>query len=202
MEKGRWWNNRVVYQVYPISFNDSNGDGIGDIKGIIEKIDYFKFLGVGAIWLNPIYDSPNDDMGYDIRDYEKIQKIYGTNEDFKELLKKLHDNNIKLIMDLVVNHSSDEHKWFIESKKGKDNPYHDYYIWNSSDKNTRPSNLASFFTPSAWKYCDQAKQWYLHLFSEKQPDLNWENQNLRNDIFKMINNKWFFITLGVHGIPF
>ncbi len=192
----KWWKEAVVYQLYPRSFYDSNGDGIGDIRGIIEKIDYLCELGVDAIWLNPIYKSPNDDMGYDISDYQDIMTEFGTLSDFKELASKLKDNNIKLIMDMVVNHSSDEHAWFIESKESRDSNKRDYYIWVEGVKGTPPNNWASFFTPSAWKYDDKTEQYYLHLFSEKQPDLNWKNQELREQIYTMM--KWW-TGLGVDG---
>lgn len=194
--KGSWWKERFFYQIYPRSFQDSNGDGIGDLRGIIQRLDYLKWLGVGAVWLCPVYDSPNADMGYDIRDYEKIMEEFGTMEDFDELLEGLHQRDIKLIMDLVVNHSSDEHKWFIESRKDKTNPYRDYYIWRDGKDGHEPNNWSSFFTPSAWSYDKQTDQWYLHLFSEKQPDLNWANENMRQDIFDMIN-RWF--DKGVDG---
>jgi len=187
----KWWQERVVYQVYPRSFYDSNNDGVGDIRGIINKIDYLKDLGIGAIWLNPIYDSPNDDMGYDIRDYEKILDDFGNMEDFDELLQKLHENDIKLIMDLVVNHTSDEHAWFKQSSLNKNNEYSSYYIWRDE-----PNNWASFFEPSAWSYSETRKQWYLHLFSKKQPDLNWENEDVRKDVYSMIN-RW--LDKGVDG---
>lgn len=196
MKQDHWWKERVFYQIYPRSFQDSNGDGIGDLRGIIQRLDYLKWLGIGAVWLCPVYDSPNADMGYDIRDYEKIMEEFGTMEDFDELLEGLHQRNIKLIMDLVVNHSSDEHKWFIESRKEKTNPYRDYYIWRDGKDGHEPNNWASFFTPSAWSYDEQTGQWYLHLFSEKQPDLNWANENVRRDVFDMIN-RWF--DKGVDG---
>ncbi len=185
-----WWKECVFYQIYPRSFMDSNGDGIGDLNGIISKLDYLKWLGIGAIWLNPVYDSPNDDMGYDIRDYEKIMTEFGTMMDFERLLAAVHQRGMRLIMDLVVNHSSDEHAWFVESRKGKDNPYRDYYIWRPGKNGGEPNNWASFFTPSAWKYDPASDEWYLHLFSEKQPDLNWENPQVREEVFGMIN-RWF-----------
>lgn len=191
-----WWQERTFYQIYPRSFQDSNGDGIGDLRGIISRLDYLKWLGIGAVWLCPVYDSPNADMGYDIRDYEKIMDEFGTMEDFEELLRGLHERDIKLIMDLVVNHSSDEHTWFVEARKSKDNPYRDYYIWRDGKDGREPNNWASFFTPSAWSYDETTEQWYLHLFSEKQPDLNWENPSLREDIYAMIN-RWF--DRGVDG---
>jgi len=192
----KWWKEAVIYQLYPRSFYDSDGDGIGDLRGIIEKIDYLCDLGVDAVWLNPIYKSPNDDMGYDISDYQDIMTEFGTLDDFKELAHILKENNIKLIMDMVVNHSSDEHAWFVESRKSKDNDKRDYYIWTDGQKGTPPNNWASFFTPSAWKYDDATQQYYLHLFSEKQPDLNWDNPKLRQEIYDMM--KWW-IELGVDG---
>jgi len=186
----------VIYQLYPRSFYDTNQDGIGDIPGIIEKLDYLKGLGIGAIWLNPVYASPNDDMGYDISDYEQIMKEFGTMDDFKKMLEEAHKREIRIIMDLVVNHSSDEHQWFIESRKSKDNPYRDYYIWREGKQKKEPNNWASFFTPSAWKFDESTGEYYLHLFSEKQPDLNWENEKVREEIFRMINN---WLDLGVDG---
>ena len=181
-----WWKERVFYQIYPRSFQDSNGDGIGDIPGIISRLDYLKWLGVGAVWLCPVYDSPNADMGYDIRDYEKIMSEFGTMEDFDTLLREMHKQDIKLVMDLVVNHSSDEHPWFVESRKSLDNPCRDYYIWRDGKNGREPNNWSSFFTPSAWSYDEKTGQWYLHLFSEKQPDLNWENPKVRDAVFDMM----------------
>lgn len=191
-----WWKERVFYQIYPRSFQDSNGDGIGDLRGIISRLDYLKSLGVGAVWLCPVYDSPNADMGYDIRDYEKIMAEFGTMEDFDELLREMHSRDIKLIMDLVVNHSSDEHRWFVESRSSRESPYRDYYIWRDGKDGREPNNWASFFTPSAWSYDEVTDQWYLHLFSEKQPDLNWENPSVREEVYSMIN-RWF--DRGVDG---
>lgn len=191
-----WWKERVFYQIYPRSFQDSNGDGIGDIRGIISRLDYLKWLGIGAIWLCPVYDSPNADMGYDIRNYESIMAEFGTMEDFDQLVEELHKRDIKLVMDLVVNHSSDEHAWFVESRKSKDNPYRDYYIWRAGKNGKEPNNWSSFFTPSAWSYDQETDQWYLHLFSEKQPDLNWENENMRAEVYAMIN-RW--LDKGVDG---
>ena len=191
-----WWKERIFYQIYPRSFQDSNGDGIGDLPGIISRLDYLKWLGVGAIWLCPVYDSPNADMGYDIRNYEAIMAEFGTLEDFDHLVSELHKRDIKLIMDLVVNHSSDEHAWFVEARKSRENPYRDYYIWRDGKNGREPNNWASFFTPSAWSYDEQSKQWYLPLFSEKQPDLNWENPKLREEIYVMMN-RWF--DRGVDG---
>lgn len=191
-----WWKERVFYQIYPRSFQDSNGDGIGDIPGIISRLDYLKWLGVGAVWLCPVYDSPNADMGYDIRDYEKIMSEFGTMEEFDTLLREMHKRDIKLVMDLVVNHSSDEHPWFVESRKSLDNPCRDYYIWRDGKNGKEPNNWSSFFTPSAWSYDEKTGQWYLHLFSEKQPDLNWENPKLREAVYAMMN-RWF--DRGVDG---
>ena len=190
------WKECAVYQIYPRSFFDSNGDGIGDLAGISQKLDYIASLGVGAVWLNPVYDSPNDDMGYDIRNYEAIMQEFGTMADFDALLEGLHARGLRLIMDLVVNHSSDEHAWFVESRKSRDNPYRDYYIWRDGKNGGEPNNWASFFTPSAWKYDEQTDQWYLHLFSEKQPDLNWQNPAVRAEVYAMMN-RWF--DRGVDG---
>lgn len=194
--KKAWWKECAVYQIYPRSFYDANGDGIGDLNGITQKLDYIASLGVGAVWLNPIYDSPNDDMGYDIRNYEAIMQEFGTMADFDALLDGLHARGIRLIMDLVVNHSSDEHPWFVESRKSKDNPYRDFYIWRDGKNGKEPNNWASFFTPSAWKYDETSGQWYLHLFSEKQPDLNWHNPAVRAEVYAMMN-RWF--DRGVDG---
>lgn len=191
-----WWKETVVYQVYPRSFYDSNGDGIGDLHGLIEKIDYLCELGVGVIWLNPIYTSPNDDMGYDISDYRGIMNEFGTLEDFDELVFKLHKRGIKLIMDLVVNHTSDEHAWFIESRSSKSNSKRDFYIWRDGKDGKEPNNWASFFTPSAWEYDEPTEQYYLHLFSKKQPDLNWRNENVRREIYDMMN---WWLNRGVDG---
>jgi len=191
-----WWKERVFYQIYPRSFLDTNGDGVGDLKGIIEKLDYLKSLGIGAIWLCPVYDSPNDDNGYDIRDYERIMTEFGTMADFDTLLEGLHARDIKLVMDLVVNHSSDEHAWFTESRKSKDNPFRDYYIWRDGKDGGTPNNWASFFAPSAWKLDETTGQYYLHLFSEKQPDLNWENPAVRQEVYDLVN-RWF--DRGVDG---
>lgn len=192
----QWWKDCVFYQIYPRSFQDSNGDGIGDLRGIISRLDYLKWLGIGAVWLCPVYDSPNADMGYDIRNYEDIMAEFGTMADFGALLDGLHQRGMKLVMDLVVNHSSDEHPWFVESRKSKDNPYRDYYIWRDGKGENEPNNWSSFFTPSAWSYDEESGQWYLHLFAEKQPDLNWENPQMRQDVYAMIN-RWF--DKGVDG---
>lgn len=192
----KWWKESVVYQVYPRSFNDSNGDGIGDLRGIIEKLDYLKELGIDVIWLSPVYKSPNDDNGYDISDYEDIMDEFGTMEDMDGLIKEGNKRGIKILMDLVVNHTSDEHKWFIEAKKSKDNPYRDYYIWRDPVNREEPNDLRSTFSGSAWQYDETTGQYYLHLFSKKQPDLNWENEEVRNRIYKMMN---FWIDKGIGG---
>lgn len=191
-----WWKESVVYQVYPRSFYDSNGDGIGDLKGVIQKLDYLKDLGIDVIWLNPVYKSPNDDMGYDIADYQAIMDEFGTMEDWEELLNQCHKRDIKLIMDLVVNHTSDEHKWFIESKKSKDSKYRDYYIWRDGYGDMEPNNWQSFFSVPAWDYCEESKQYYMHLFSVKQPDLNWDNKDVREEIFSMM--RWW-LDKGIDG---
>ncbi|MCT4597056.1 MAG: alpha-glucosidase [Vallitalea sp.] len=190
MEK-KWWHQSVVYQIYPRSFNDTNGDGIGDLQGIIEKLDYLKELGIDVIWLSPVYKSPNDDNGYDISDYEDIMDEFGTIQDMDELISEANKKGIKIVMDLVLNHTSDEHNWFIESKKSKDNPYRDYYIWRD-----KPNNIKSTFSGSAWEYDETTNEYYLHLFSKKQPDLNWENEKVRNKLYNMIN---YWIDKGVGG---
>lgn len=192
----KWWKEGVVYQIYPRSFYDSNGDGIGDLKGIIEKLDYLKELGVDIIWLNPIYKSPNADNGYDISDYYDIMDEFGTMEDFDRLLDEAHKRGIKIIMDLVVNHTSDEHIWFIESRKSKDNPYRDFYIWRKGKDDNPPNNWTSFFSGSAWQYDETTDEYYLHLFAVKQPDLNWDNENVRKEVFKMM--KWW-LDKGIDG---
>ena len=192
----KWWKEAVFYQIYPRSFKDSDGDGIGDLRGIIEKLDYLKELGINAIWCSPIYDSPNDDNGYDIRNYEKIMDEFGTMEDFDELLEEIHKRDMKLIMDLVINHSSDEHEWFRSSVSDPESPYKNYYIWRDGDENTPPNNWESLFSGKAWNYYPERKQWALHLFSSKQMDFNWENENLRQDLYKMIN-RW--LEKGVDG---
>ena len=199
-----WWKECVIYQIYPRSFKDSNGDGIGDLQGIIEKLDYLKELGVDVIWLSPVYKSPNDDNGYDISDYQDIMDEFGTMADFDELLAEMKKRNLKLIMDLVVNHSSDEHKWFQEARKSKDNPYRDYYIWKAPKDGKEPNNWKSFFSGPAWQYDSLTGEYFLHLFSKKQPDLNWENPKLREEVYKMMR---FWLEKGVAGfrmdvIPF
>jgi len=195
--KKAWWKEAIVYQIYPRSFKDSDGDGVGDLRGIVEKLDYIQGLGVDAVWLNPIYKSPNDDGGYDISDYYSIQPEFGTMHDFDELLSGLHKRNVKLIMDLVLNHSSDEHPWFQESRKSKNNPYRDYYFWKPGKKGGPPNNWPSFFGGSAWQVDEATGEYYLHLFSRKQPDLNWENPILREDINKLMK---FWLDKGVDGL--
>ncbi|AGF55519.1 oligo-1,6-glucosidase [Clostridium saccharoperbutylacetonicum] len=192
----KWWKESVVYQIYPRSFKDSNGDGIGDLKGIIEKLDYLKELGIDVIWLSPIYKSPNDDNGYDISDYRDIMDEFGSLEDFDVLLDEAHKRNIKIIMDLVVNHTSDEHRWFIESKKSVDNKFRDYYVWKNGKDGQPPNNWGSFFSGSTWEYDEETEMYYLHLFSKKQPDLNWENNEVRNSVYDMM--KWW-LDKGIDG---
>lgn len=187
----------MVYQIYPRSFNDSNGDGIGDLRGIIHKLDYIKRLGVDAVWLNPIYKSPNDDGGYDISDYYDIQPEFGSLRDFDELLSGLHERGMHLIMDLVLNHSSDEHPWFVESRKSKSNPYRDYYFWKSGKNGNPPNNWPSFFGGNAWQLDETTGEYYLHLFSKKQPDLNWENPMLRKEVQGLMK---FWLEKGVDGL--
>ena len=191
-----WWKESVVYQIYPRSFSDSNGDGIGDLRGIIQKLDYLQDLGVDVVWLSPVYKSPNDDNGYDISDYRDIMDEFGTLADWEELAAGLHERGIKLIMDLVVNHTSDEHPWFEESRKSRDNPYRDYYIWRPGRDGREPNNWTSFFGGSAWKYDELTGEYYLHLFSAKQPDLNWENPEVRREIYAMM--RWW-LDKGVDG---
>lgn len=196
MTERKWWKESVVYQIYPRSFMDSNGDGIGDIPGIIQKLDYLKKLGVDVIWLSPVYESPNDDNGYDISDYQNIMSEFGTIKDWEKLLDGLHQRNMKLIMDLVVNHSSDEHAWFVESRKSKDNPYRDYYIWRPGKDGLPPNNWGSFFSGSAWEYDEVTDEYFLHLFSKKQPDLNWENPQLRTEVYEMMT---WWLDKGIDG---
>ena len=193
----KWWKEAVAYQVYPRSFNDSNNDGIGDLPGVIEKLDYLKDLGIDVIWLSPMYQSPNDDNGYDISDYRAIMDDFGTMEDFDRLLKEVHHKGTKLILDLVVNHTSDEHPWFIESKSSKDNPKREWYIWKDpKEDGSEPNNWESIFNGSAWEYDELTNQYYFHLFSKKQPDLNWDNSEVRNAVFEMMN--WWF-DKGIDG---
>ncbi|WP_181348109.1 alpha-glucosidase [Thalassobacillus sp. CUG 92003] len=192
-----WWKKSTVYQIYPKSFNDTTGNGVGDIPGIIAKLDYLKTLGIDVIWLSPVYDSPQEDNGYDIRHYRMIDALFGSMEDMDKLLEEANSRDIKVVMDLVVNHTSDEHTWFVESKKRKDNPYRDYYIWKDGNPDgTPPTNWGSIFSGSAWKYDEKTAQYYLHLFAEKQPDLNWENPDMREDIYAMMN---FWMDKGIDG---
>ena len=192
----KWWHSSVVYQIYPRSFKDSNNDGIGDINGIIEKLDYLKELGIDVIWLSPVYKSPNDDNGYDISDYCDIMDEFGTMDDMDRLLDEGNKRGIKIVMDLVVNHTSDEHKWFIEARKSKDNEYRDYYVWRDGFNDKEPNDLESMFSGSAWELDKQTNQYYLHLFSKKQPDLNWENPKVRNEVYKLMN---YWLDKGIGG---
>ena len=191
MKNTNWFKDAIIYQIYPRSFKDSNGDGIGDIKGIISKLDYLKDLGINCVWLSPVYESPMDDNGYDISDYKAIHKDFGTMEDFKLMLAEMHKRGIRLIMDLVANHTSDEHPWFKESRKSKDNPYRDYYIWKD-----KPNNWTGFFGEKAWEYVEECDSYYLHLFGKKQPDVNWENPKVREAYKDIIK---FYLDLGVDG---
>ncbi|MGG4480891.1 glycoside hydrolase family 13 protein [Paenibacillus illinoisensis] len=196
MENKKWWKETVVYQIYPRSFQDSNGDGIGDLKGIVSRLDYLQELGIGAIWLSPVCKSPQDDFGYDISDYQDIDPMFGSLDDMESLIHEAGKRDIRIIMDLVLNHTSDEHPWFQEAKKGKDNPYHDYYVWRDGVEGTPPNDLGSTFGGSAWEWVPEIGQYYLHLFSVKQPDLNWENPKVRQEIYDMIN---WWIDKGVGG---
>jgi oligo-1,6-glucosidase len=191
-----WWKESVVYQIYPRSFKDSNGAGIGDLRGIIDKLDYLQQLGITVVWLSPVYESPNNDNGYDISDYQAIASEFGTMADWEELLAGLHDRGIKLLMDLVVNHTSDEHLWFVESKKSKNNPYRDFYIWRPGEGGAEPNNWGSVFSGSAWEYDKTTDEFYLHLFSKKQPDLNWENPAVRDEVYKMMT---WWLDKGIDG---
>ena len=192
----KWWKESIVYQIYPSSFQDSDGDGIGDLNGIRSRLDYLKDLGVNVLWLCPIMDSPMDDNGYDISNYRAINPRFGTMEDFDALLAEAHQRGIRIVMDLVVNHTSDEHPWFIESRKSVDNPYRDYYIWKPGKDGHEPNNWGASFGGSAWKYDPQTDMYYLHLFSPKQPDLNWENPKVRDEVFNMMT--WWF-DKGIDG---
>lgn len=194
--KQTWWKEAVAYQIYPRSFVDTNGDGIGDLRGIITKLDYLKNLGIDVIWICPMYKSPNDDNGYDISDYKDIMADFGTMADFDELLEQVHARGMKLILDLVINHTSDEHPWFIESRKSKDNPYRDYYIWRDGKDGKEPNNWESIFHGSAWKYDELTDQYYMHIFSSKQPDLNWENAAVRKELYETVN---WWLDKGVDG---
>ncbi|MBT2733049.1 alpha-glucosidase [Carnobacterium sp. ISL-102] len=192
----KWWHSSVIYQIYPRSFQDSDGDGIGDIQGIIQRLSHLAELGIDAIWLSPVYRSPNDDNGYDISDYQAISPDFGTMDDMDMLIQKAKELGIRILMDLVVNHTSDEHAWFIESRKSKDNEYRDYYIWRDGKNNEAPNELTSIFSGSAWELDEQTNQYYLHLYSKKQPDLNWENPKVRNEIWQMMN---FWLDKGIGG---
>lgn len=196
MIKKKWWHDSVVYQIYPRSFQDSNNDGIGDIQGIISRLDYLKELGIDALWLSPVFESPNDDNGYDISNYQGIMAEFGTMADMEELIAQCHERGIRLIMDLVVNHTSDEHPWFIESQQSKENPYRDYYIWRDPVKGEMPNDLVSTFSGPAWELDERTGQYYLHLFSKKQPDLNWENKKVRQEVWQMMN---FWLEKGIGG---
>ena len=181
-----WWKNAVVYQIYPKSFQDSNGDGIGDIRGIISRLDYLADLGIDAVWISPMYCSPQDDNGYDISDYQDIDPMFGTLEDMEELITEAKKRNIRIIMDLVLNHTSDEHRWFLEAKKSRENPYHDYYVWKDGVEGELPNDMKASFGGPAWEWVPELKQYYFHQFSVKQPDLNWENPEVRREIYDMI----------------
>ena len=194
--KKNWWKESVVYQIYPRSYKDTSGNGLGDIDGIIEKLEYIKSLGVDIIWLCPIYESPNDDNGYDISDYRKISDDFGGDKAFDRLLKAIHNFGLKLIMDLVANHTSDEHYWFEEAKKSRENPYHDYYVWEKTTPKTLPNNWQSVFSGSAWKWNEKTQEYFLHLYTQKQPDLNWENSKVREEIYSIID---FWLAKGVDG---
>ncbi|MCE0494165.1 glycoside hydrolase family 13 protein [Vibrio salinus] len=200
-EKGlpEWWKQAVFYQVYPRSFKDTNGDGIGDLKGLTEKLDYLKTLGIDAIWINPHYDSPNTDNGYDIRDYRKVMKEFGTMQDFDNLMAELKKRNMRLMIDIVFNHSSDQDKWFLESKKSKDNPYRNYYFWRSAKEGHEPNNYRSFFGGSAWQKDKTTQQYYLHYFGKHQPDLNWDNPKVREELYSILR---FWLNKGVSGLRF
>ena len=182
----KWWENAVVYQIYPKSFQDSNGDGYGDIRGIISRLDYLKDLGIDAVWISPMYCSPQDDNGYDISDYQDIDPMFGTMDDMEELIREAGKRGLKIIMDLVLNHTSDEHRWFLEAVKGKENPYHDYYVWRDGEEGVYPNDMKSTFGGPAWEWVPELKQYYFHQFSVKQPDLNWENPKVRREIYDMI----------------
>ena len=191
-----WWKKAVVYQVYPKSFNDTTGSGVGDLAGVTEKLDYLKELGITVIWLSPVYESPGDDNGYDISNYEQIDPAFGTMEDMEQLIAEAKKRGIYIVMDLVVNHTSDEHEWFEEAKSSRDNPYRDYYIWRDPVDGGVPNDLQSTFGGSAWEYSEETGQYYLHLFSKKQPDLNWENSAMRQDVYQMMN---FWLDKGIGG---
>lgn len=192
----KWWKKAVIYQIYPKSFQDSNGDGIGDLSGIVQRLDYLEDLGVDAVWLSPVYRSPQDDNGYDISDYQDIDPMFGTMADMEELIREAGKHHIRIIMDLVLNHTSDEHQWFQEAKKSRENPYHDYYVWRDGEEGTLPNDMRASFGGSAWEWVPEVKQYYFHQFSVKQPDLNWDNPAVRQEIYNMIN---WWIEKGVGG---
>jgi alpha-glucosidase len=192
----KWWKESVAYQVYPRSFKDSNGDGIGDLKGVTSKLDYLKELGIDVIWLSPMFKSPNDDNGYDISDYQDIMDEFGTMADFNELLEEVHNRGMKMILDLVINHTSDEHPWFVESRSSKDNHKRDWYIWRDGKDGKEPNNWESIFNGPAWKYDEETDQYFMHIFSAKQPDLNWENPEVRNALHSMVN---WWLDKGIDG---
>lgn len=194
--KSPWWKSAVIYQIYPRSFQDSNGDGIGDLQGITSRLDYLADLGIDAIWLSPVYRSPQDDNGYDISDYCDIDPMFGTLADMDTLIGEARKRNIRIIMDLVLNHSSDEHPWFLEAKKSRDNPFHDYYVWRDGNEDVPPNDMKACFGGSAWTWVPDVQQYYFHQFSVKQPDLNWDNPKVREEIYKIIN---FWIERGVGG---
>ena len=191
-----WWQQAVIYQIYPRSFCDSDGDGIGDIPGIISKLDYVKSLGVDAIWLSPVFKSPQDDNGYDISDYQDIDPMFGTMEDMRRLLEEANRRGIRIIMDMVLNHTSDEHAWFLEAKKSRDNPKHDWYVWRDGEPGTPPNEMRSVFGGSAWQWCEECGQYYLHQYSVKQPDLNWDNPDVRHALYDMMN---WWVAQGAGG---
>ena len=193
----KWWQRSTVYQIYPRSFQDSNGDGIGDLPGITSRLEYIRELGADAVWLSPIYKSPNDDNGYDISDYQDIMTEFGTMADFDAMLEKAHSLGLKIVMDLVVNHSSDEHRWFVESRSSRDNPYRDYYIWREGKEDGGlPNNWGSCFGGSVWEFDEKTGMYYMHLFSKKQPDLNWDNPTVRDEVFRMMD---WWLQKGIDG---
>lgn len=196
MLKKDWWKSAVIYQIYPRSFQDTNGDGFGDFQGIIKRLPYLEKLGIDCIWLCPVYRSPQDDNGYDISDYCDVDPMFGTMADMEELIGKAREHGIYIVMDLVLNHSSDEHKWFIEAKKSRENPYHDYYVWRDGKEGVLPNDMKAAFGGSAWEWVPEVEQYYFHQFSVKQPDLNWENPRLRQELWDIIN---FWIDKGVGG---
>lgn len=196
MKNNHWWKNAVVYQIYPKSFQDSNNDGVGDLQGIISRLDYLQKLGVDILWLNPIYELPQVENGYDISDYRAINPTLGTMADFDQLLAAVHQRGMKLVMDLVVNHTSDQHRWFVAAKQGHDNPYRDFYIWRDGKDGHAPNNWGSYFSGPAWKYDPASDQYYLHLFAPEQPDLNWANPKVRTAVYEMMN---WWADKGVDG---